>query len=96
MTFFYIILVLFLFSSLLLLGLVMLRKGEGGGLSGAFGAMGGESTFGVKAAKQVDKLIAWMAFIFLVLAIFLNHPSIRGKERVEDGEATESPADTGE
>ena len=56
MTFFYIVLVLFLFSSLLLLGLVMLRKGEGGGLSGAFGAMGGESTFGVKAAKQVDKL----------------------------------------
>ncbi len=96
MTFFYIVLVLFLFSSLLLLGLVMLRKGEGGGLSGAFGAMGGESTFGVKAAKQVDKLIAWMAFIFLLLAIFLNHPTVRGQGGSSEGEPTESSGSTDE
>lgn len=85
---YYFLLVLFCLCSFILVGLVMLRKGEGGGLSGAFSGMGGESTFGVKAAKQLDKLIGWVTFVFLFLAILLSTNQVRHGDDSPDAETS--------
>lgn len=76
-TSFVLLYIVFAFVTLLLLFFVLLRKGEGGGLSGAFAGIGGETAFGVKAAKQVDKIITWLAAIFLLLAVLLSIPAVR-------------------
>ena len=67
----------FIGSGLILIILVLLRKGEMGGLSGAFGGMGGDTAFGVKSQKQLDKIITYLAVFFITSAILLNTPKIR-------------------
>ena len=75
-TWYYFLLIFYSFISLVMILAILLRKGDGGGLSGAFG-MGGDSAFGVKAAQGLDKVITILACIFLVLGLFLNTPKVR-------------------
>ena len=61
-----------------LIALILVRRGEGGGLGGALGGgMGADSVLGVKAAKTLDKLIAWVAGIFLFVGTIQYTPLIR-------------------
>ena len=69
--------ILFIASGLLLILFILLRKGEGGGLSGAFGGMGGDTAFGVKAAKHLDRIIAIVACVFLGSAILMSTKMLR-------------------
>ena len=39
-------------TGLFLIGLVLIQRGKGGGLAGAFGGVGGSSPFGSRAADQ--------------------------------------------
>jgi preprotein translocase subunit SecG len=64
--------VLFVLVSLLLIGLVLIQKGRGGGLAGAFGGMGGNTAFGSKTGDVLTWTTAIGFGIFLVLAIALN------------------------
>ena len=73
--------ILLIILGILLTILVMCRKGEVGGLSGAFGGLGGDTAFGVKAQKQLDKIITWLAFIFLLIVIAMNTPMFRNASR---------------
>lgn len=66
-------------SAVLLILLIMIRKGDSGGLSGAFGGMGGDTAFGVKTQKQLDKVITYIAIVFIGSAIFLNTPNMRSQ-----------------
>lgn len=75
---------LFLISGIILIFLIMLRKGEGGGLSGAFGGMGGDTAFGVKTQKQLDKIITYLAIVFVIVAIVLNTPKFRKHSTLKD------------
>ena len=52
--------------------LIMLRKGESGGLSSAFGGAG-DTAFGVKSQKQLDKVITYVAIAFISAAILMNY-----------------------
>ena len=63
---------------LFLILIVLLQKGEGGGLAGAFGGMGGESAFGVKGDKTFKKATGMLGALFLVLAIVLGAMIERG------------------
>ncbi len=56
----------------LLILLILARKSESGGLTSAFGGFGGSEALGVKATKQLDRIIAFMAMFFFLLAILLN------------------------
>ena len=86
--------ILFIAAGLLLVIFILLRKGEGGVLSGAFGGVGGETAFGVKAAKHLDRVIGVIAFIFLACAILMNINTFRkkGSRSAPEARPTEAPA----
>ncbi|HUG92159.1 MAG TPA: preprotein translocase subunit SecG, partial [Planctomycetaceae bacterium] len=60
--------ILLLVVGLLLMGIILLQRGRGGGLAGAFGGMGGQSAFGTKAGDVFTKITIVMAVIWVLLA----------------------------
>lgn len=56
--------------------LVLMRQGETGGLSSAFGGPG-DTFLGARAAKTIDKVIIWGAVIYIGLSLILNLPSVQ-------------------
>jgi len=61
--------VLFLLCSVILVLLVLIQRGRGGGLAGAFGGPGGHSAFGTKTADVFIKATAVLGAIFFILAV---------------------------
>jgi len=61
--------VLFLLTAVVLILLILIQKGRGGGLAGAFGGPGGHSAFGTKTADIFVKATAVIAGIFFLLSI---------------------------
>ncbi len=55
--------------SLFLILLVLVQRGRGGGLSGAFGGMGGQSAFGSKAGDVFTRITVVTAAIWILLCI---------------------------
>jgi preprotein translocase subunit SecG len=62
-------LVLFLLCSVILVLLVLIQRGRGGGLAGAFGGPGGHSAFGTKTADVFIKATAVLGAVFFILAV---------------------------
>ena len=60
---------LMFFGSLFLILLVLVQRGRGGGLSGAFGGMGGQSAFGAKAGDTFTKITVITATIWILLCM---------------------------
>jgi preprotein translocase subunit SecG len=62
---------------LFLIGLVLIQRGKGGGLAGAFGGVGGSSPFGSKAGDAFTRITIWTAAIWIVLLMVqvkvMNH-----------------------
>ncbi len=56
---------------LLLMLIVLIQRGKGGGLAGAFGGAGGSSPFGSRAADQFVKITLWLAGVW-VLVIMIH------------------------
>ena len=52
-----------------MIGITMIQKEKGGGLSGAFGGSGSISTFGVKTSHILEKL-TWVLFVLFVCTTF--------------------------
>ncbi len=61
------LMVLLLLTSVFLILLVLVQRGRGGGLAGAFGGMGGQSAFGTKAGDLFTR-------ITIFVAAFSGHP----------------------
>ena len=61
--------VLFLLVAVILSMLVLIQRGRGGGLAGAFGGAGGSSAFGTKTADIFIKATAVLGGVFFLLAI---------------------------
>lgn len=59
---------LLLFMGVLLIIVILLQKGRGGGLAGAFGGSGGQSALGTKAGDVFTKITVVMAVIWVILA----------------------------
>ncbi len=58
--------ILFAIASIFLIFIVLLQRGRGGGLAGAFGATGGQSAFGTRAGDVFTRVtigaaVAWVA-----------------------------------
>ncbi len=62
---------LVLFVGVLLMFTVLIQRGKGGGLAGAFGGVGGSSPFGSRAADAFVKVTLYMAAVW-VLLIMIN------------------------
>lgn len=60
--------ILFAFASVFLIFIILLQRGRGGGLAGAFGATGGQSAFGTKAGDVFTKITIVVAVIWVALA----------------------------
>jgi preprotein translocase subunit SecG len=65
--------VAFVLVSLLLIGVVLLQKNRGGGLSGAFGGVGSHSAFGTKTGDFLTWVTVGMVTTFLLLGIANNY-----------------------
>jgi preprotein translocase subunit SecG len=62
--------VLMLVSAFLIL-LVLIQRGKGGGLAGAFGGAGGQSAFGSRAGDTFTRVTIYTALVWILLIMFL-------------------------
>lgn len=77
---------------------VLLQKGRGGGLSGAFGGVGGHSAFGTKTGDVFTWITVVLAFLFFIVAIIGNYRIIPVDPMAEapPAEVTDLPPDAGD
>src|SRR4051794_38608425 len=54
-------------TALFLILLVLIQRGKGGGLAGAFGAAGGSSAFGSRAGDAFTRVTIYVAMFWLLL-----------------------------
>jgi len=54
--------------SLFMILLVLIQRGRGGGLAGAFGGMGGQSAFGTRAGDTFTRITVVLAVVWVLLA----------------------------
>ena len=96
---------LLMFAGLFLIGLILLQRGRGGGLAGAFGGMGGQSAFGTKAGDVFTRITIGVAAAWILLCagsvVALHNSSgelitgLPDKEKVKAGEDTKSKQGSG-
>lgn len=87
-----VLLVVYALLCAFLILIILLQRGEGGGLAGAFGGMGGESAFGVKGDKTFKKLTAVVGALFMILAVVISVIIERQFGSTAVGTATEESA----
>ena len=56
-------------TAIFLILLVLVQRGKGGGLAGAFGGMGGQSAFGTKAGDTFTRITIIAATFWILLCI---------------------------
>jgi len=76
---------LLLLTSLFMILLVLVQRGRGGGLAGAFGGQGGQSAFGTRAGDVFTKITVVVAIVFILLASLLGK-SMRAAQENADRE----------
>jgi len=69
---YWIFLPLFMFVCVIMILLVLIQKGRGGGLSGAFGGGGGNTAFGSKTGDVLTWATSIVFALFVILAVVLN------------------------
>lgn len=60
---------LLLLTALFLITLVLIQRGKGGGLAGAFGGLGGQSAFGTKAGDLFTRVTIGVALFWIILCM---------------------------
>lgn len=78
--------------SLLLIGLILLQKNRGSGLSGAFGGVGGHTAFGTKTGDFLTWVTVGLAGVFIVLSITAVFVFERAVTPVNAATGTQTPA----
>lgn len=58
-------------TSIFMIGLVLIQRGKGGGLAGAFGATGGSSAFGTKSGDVFTRITITTGGIWILMSIML-------------------------
>jgi preprotein translocase subunit SecG len=67
---------------LFLMLIVLIQRGKGGGLAGAFGGAGGSSPFGSRAADQFVRITLWLAGVW-VLVIMIHVKVVKGDAQAQ-------------
>ncbi len=57
--------------TLFLIGIILIQRGKGGGLAGAFGGMGGSSAFGTKTGDVFTKITVGVAIAWILLSMLM-------------------------
>jgi preprotein translocase subunit SecG len=63
--------IIIMLLGLFLMLLVLIQRGKGGGLSGAFGGAGGSSAFGSRTGDQFTRITLITAAIWILLIMFM-------------------------
>jgi preprotein translocase subunit SecG len=63
--------IILLVIGLFLILLVLIQKGKGGGLAGAFGGSGGSSAFGSRAGDTFTRITIYVAAVWILLIMIL-------------------------
>ncbi|MAG94428.1 MAG: preprotein translocase subunit SecG [Planctomycetaceae bacterium] len=63
-----VLMTLLLLTGMFMILIVLLQRGRGGGLAGAFGGAGGQSAFGTKAGDVFTKVTIVVATLWVILA----------------------------
>jgi preprotein translocase subunit SecG len=63
------LMILLILTGIFLIVLILIQRGKGGGLAGAFGGMGGQSAFGTKAGDLFTKITIGLAAFWIILCI---------------------------
>lgn len=79
----------------LLILVVLLQRGRGGGLAGAFGGGGGSSAFGAKTGDVLTWITVGVATVFLLLSVVANFAFDQSPRPAATAEVT-LPAESGE
>ena len=75
-------------TAVFLILLVLVQRGRGGGLAGAFGGMGGQSAFGAKAGDTFTKITIYASTFWILLcmaALVVLNPPPPADAAPEDG-----------
>lgn len=86
--------VLLVLTSLFLICLVLIQRGRGGGLAGAFGGVGGSSAFGTKAGDVFTRVTIGVAVFWFVLCMALVVLTNRETPTSAFGDLSEPAAST--
>src|SRR3978361_1024270 len=70
--FFYLVMTLFVTMCVFMILLILIQKGRGGGLAGAFGGAGGNTAFGSKTGDVLTWATSIVFGVFLLLAVAMN------------------------
>ena len=96
-----VLMTLLLITAMFLILLVLVQRGKGGGLAGAFGGMGGQSAFGTKAGDLFTRVTIGVATFWILLCLFSvwSLTGTPGRIQVEGGNGgpeapIEAPADS--
>src|SRR5437773_7795566 len=84
--------ILLVLTSLFLILLVLIQRGKGGGLAGAFGGAGGSSAFGSRAGDKFTRITIYTAAVWILLIMIMVRavqPPIQKLDSTPP--ATESP-----
>lgn len=57
-------------TSVFLILLILIQRGRGGGLAGAFGGMGGQSAFGTKAGDTFTRITIVVSVVWILICVF--------------------------
>ena len=63
------LMILLILTGIFLIVLILIQRGKGGGLAGAFGGMGGQSAFGTKAGDLFTRITIGVAAFWIILCI---------------------------
>jgi len=87
--------ILLLLTSLFLIMLILVQRGKGGGLAGAFGGMGGQSAFGTKAGDVFTRATIIAATIWILLCVLSIVMLGSGENRFAPGLGADAATDGG-
>lgn len=76
-------------TALFLILLVLIQRGKGGGLAGAFGGMGGQSAFGTKAGDLFTRITIVVAAFWIILCMGAVKYSSSKRSLVDQGMGAE-------
>jgi preprotein translocase subunit SecG len=75
--------------TLFLIGIILIQRGKGGGLAGAFGGVGGSSAFGTKTGDIFTKITVGVAIAWILLSMLMVVlTNRRNVSAFDDGSAT--------
>jgi preprotein translocase subunit SecG len=73
--------IILIFLGLFLILLILIQRGKGGGLAGAFGGLGGSSPFGSRAGDTFTRITIYVACLWLFL-VMLQVRAVQESARV--------------